>query len=49
MESARNRVEEIERLEAQITPRRIREFILGIGNGWLAHQNDLIVAERNKL
>jgi hypothetical protein len=33
---------EIVRLEAQVTERRQREAILGIDNGWLRKQNDLI-------
>lgn len=40
---------EISRLEAQITPRRLRETILGTGNGWLANQDALIAIERDKL
>ena len=38
------------RLEAEAAqPRRIREAILGIDNGWLANQESLIAIERNKL
>lgn len=36
-------------LEATITPRRQREAILGIDNGWLADVNAQIVALRAKL
>lgn len=45
----RNALAEIRRLESQVTPRRLCEAILGIDNGWLAQQNDLIVAERKKI
>jgi len=45
----RQALEEIQRLEAQITSRRTREAILGTDNGWLANQESLIVTERNKL
>ena len=45
----RNAIAEIARLEAQITPRRIREAVLKIGNGWLANQDALIAIERTKL
>lgn len=40
---------EITHLEAQITPRRIREAVLGTDNGWLAAQEVLIETERAKL
>jgi hypothetical protein len=40
---------EITRLESEITPRRIREAVLGADNGWLANQESLITIERNKL
>ena len=40
---------EISKLEAQITPRRTREAILGTDNGWLTTQESLIAIERNKL
>ena len=41
---------EIIRLEAEASkPRRIREALLGIDNGWLENQESLIVIERNKL
>ena len=36
-------------LEATITPRRQREAILGIDNGWLADVNTQIAALRAKL
>lgn len=36
-------------LEEQITPRRNREAILGLDGGWLANQEALIQAERDKL
>jgi hypothetical protein len=36
-------------LEAIVTPRRIREAILGTDGGWLANQEALIAAERSKL
>jgi hypothetical protein len=39
----------IETLEAAITPRRMREAILGVDGGWLAAQEVLIAAERAKL
>ena len=40
---------EIQHLESKITPRRLREAILGTDNGWLANQDSLISTERNKL
>ena len=40
---------EIKRLESQQTNRRMREHALGIDNGWLAAQDALIAAEREKL
>ena len=42
---------EIERLEREITPRRLREAMLGVESpsGWLANQESLIAAERSKL
>lgn len=40
---------EILALEASITPRRTREAILGIDNGWLAAQDAAIAALRAKL
>jgi len=33
---------QIKQLEAEITPRRMREALLGIDNGWLAEQNEAI-------
>ena len=41
--------EEINRLERQITLRRIREALLGTGNVWMVAQEALIEIERNKL
>ena len=41
--------DQIAALEASITPRRIREAILGTDGGWLANQEALIAAERSKL
>ena len=40
---------EIGRLEAEVTPRRIREAVLSNDAGWLAAQEALIVVERAKL
>lgn len=45
----RNAQMEIIRLEGLITPRRTREAILGVDNGWLVNQELLIKIERNKL
>lgn len=42
-------IKEIERLEREITDRRLVEAILGIDDGWLADINALIEAERAKL
>jgi hypothetical protein len=42
-------VNQIAALEASITPRRIREAVLGTDGGWLANQEALIAAERSKL
>jgi hypothetical protein len=39
----------IARLEAEATPRRIREHALGKGGTWLADQDALIATERSKL
>jgi hypothetical protein len=36
-------------LEAQITPRRLREAVLGIDNGWLANKDAEIAAVRGEL
>lgn len=41
--------QKIAKLEAEQTPRRMREHALGIDNGWLADLNALIAVERNKL
>ena len=38
---------EISQLESQITPRRLREALLGTDNGWLANQ-DAIIADKRK-
>jgi hypothetical protein len=40
---------EITRLESQITPRRMREALLGADGGWLEAQEALIAIERAKL
>ena len=42
-------LQEIERLEEEVTPRRMREAVLGTDDGWLASQDALIAAERAKL
>lgn len=42
-------LDEIVRLEGEITPRRVREAILGTDNNWLSNQEALIAAERAKL
>lgn len=42
-------MDEIARIEAQITNRRLRDAILGTDNGWLAAQEALIAIERAKL
>ena len=42
-------MEIIHALESQVTPRRIRDAILGTDNGWLANQEALIAVERSKL
>tara|TARA_R110002126_G_scaffold23120_3_gene81615 strand:+ start:697 stop:1095 length:399 start_codon:yes stop_codon:yes gene_type:complete len=42
-------LQEIKRLEEEVTPRRTREAILGTDDGWLANQDALIAAERAKL
>lgn len=42
-------LENIEKLESQITKRRIREAILNIDNGWLIAHEALIAEERKKL
>jgi len=47
--SEQNVLSQIAKLEATITPRRQREAILGIDNGWLADVNAQIVALRAKL
>jgi hypothetical protein len=41
--------QQIAKLEATITPRRQREAILGIDNGWLADVNAQIATLRAKL
>ncbi len=40
---------QIESLESSITPRRVREAVLGIDSGWLKSANDKIAALRGKL
>lgn len=40
---------EIARLEGEVTPRRMREAVLGTDGGWLENQESLIAAERAKL
>ena len=45
----RNAMAEIERLEATVTQRRIRDAIAGTDGGWLANQESLIAEERSKL
>ena len=45
----RTALAEIARLEAEITPRRIREALLGKDNGWLSTQENKIITERAKL
>lgn len=47
--ATRNTLAQIAALEEVITPRRIREAILGTDGGWLANQEALIAAERSKL
>ena len=47
--TVRNAKAEIARLEGQVTQRRIREAIIGIDDGWLVDQDNLITAERAKL
>lgn len=42
-------IAQIETLEAQQTPRRIREAALGTDNGWLADLNNQIAALRAQL
>ena len=44
-----NVLSQIAKLEATFTPRRQREAILGIDNGWLADVNAQIAALRAKL
>lgn len=40
---------EITRLEAEITPRRVREAILGTDSDWLKNQEAEIATQRGKL
>ena len=40
---------QIAELEAQVTPRRMREAVLGTDGGWLAAQDAAIAALRAKL
>jgi len=42
-------LKEIHSLESQVTPRRVREAILGTDDGWLEQQESLITAKRNEL
>ena len=42
-------MDEIEQLEAQVTPRRLREHTLGADDGWLVNQEALIQAQRDLL
>ena len=46
---ARDALNEIANLERAITPRRVREAILGVDAGWLSNQEAFIAAERSKL
>jgi hypothetical protein len=49
-EALEQALSEIQRLESQITPRRMREAVLTEeGATWLANQEALIATERNKL
>jgi len=41
--------QEIDRLEAEVSPRRIREAVLGTDGGWLAAQEALIATQRGLL
>ena len=41
--------DQIAALEASITPRRLREAVLGVDNGWLRQRNDEIAALRAKV
>lgn len=45
----RDALKEIQRLESKITCRRLREATLGIDQGWLENQENLITIERAKL
>ena len=45
----REAIKKIAELEAQLTPRRIREAILGTDGGWLSAKEAEITAERAKL
>ncbi len=40
---------EIDKLEQEISPRRLREALLGLDNGWLKQQHDKIVELENQL
>lgn len=42
-------IRQITGLEATVTPRRIREAVLGIDNGWLAALNTQVAALRDGL
>jgi hypothetical protein len=47
--TSREATRQIEVLEKAISPRRIREAILGTDGGWLSAQEALIAIERAKL
>jgi hypothetical protein len=40
---------QIATLERTITPRRLREAVLGIDNGWLSNMEEKITALRNQI
>lgn len=46
---SREAMQEIYKLENQITPRRMRDHALGTGGDWLEDQEALIAVEREKL
>lgn len=45
----RTAIEEIQRLEKDVTQRRLREAALGTDNGWMANQESLIAVQRSIL
>lgn len=49
VEARKFAIGEIDRLESEITPRRMREAFLGKDAGWLEKQEALIDAEKAKL